>query len=758
VFLIYPVRNLLVKSIFGIFINIMKKEKPMVLLILSLLLISSCSKAQDLALNKSYTLSVLPNYEYSALASDKTSLTDGKYTKHGRFWTSPSTIGWKLREVTITIDLGKIESIGAVTFNTVRSIDVGISFPQNIFIFISKDDKNFQYIGDAADTPDNLPGHTKVKKFFLAGINIPVRYVTLSIIPQGLYLFCDEIEVLKGKKFSSSRMRVIPADSLKNVIESLKEPKNNRRNLLRAFGSFQNIQKGNKNIVKMQRQMSSITSRLSNQKILGNDLSIFKSEFEKEQSFYLRNKFNTPFIVEKYNPWDSLNEFHVPGKNSLNLNYQFLITSGSSQYGCFVVTNSNSIPQQFSFNVSCDSSFNNIQLFKVAYVPSMYYSLIPDPLIKVDNVSIDPGLSVMFIFKITGVNSGTGNSKITISSSQKKAELQIKAQVVNLHELNKNGNLNVNVWAYLSNVMLRSDISDVVKDLEEHHVNSIVIPPSIVPGLETTDFTNFISYLSNFKNIKNILLYMDYSSADRRKGSKNGEFMSFDWKNKFIHWYQTIKKMIYDNGFSNAEIYLYPYDEISEGNIEDLKSLISWTKQTIPGVKFYATLNTEISIDSILPLVDIAQILPALAIKLPLHNCQIWIYTGNTPSRALSPYAFYRLMAWSAFVNNYKGIGFWNYADERNGNKLNLISDQMPNFNGSYSVIYNGNDGAIISSRRWEAFQLGIEDYSILKSFARKFGIEKAKAFANEVLSNSSDLNKADLVRNAMVTQLTETN
>lgn len=115
---------------------------------------------------------------------------------------------------------------------------------------------------------------------------------------------------------------------------------------------------------------------------------------------------------------------------------------------------------------------------------------------------------------------------------------------------------------------------------------------------------------------------------------------------------------------------------------------------------------------------DIAQVLPSnYGLKIPpLHNCEVWIYSGITPSRDLSPYGYYRLMAWDAFVNDYKGIGFWTYADERNGNKLNLISDLLPNLTGSYAVIYNNSDGSIISTRRWEAFRLGIEDYSILQA------------------------------------------
>src|ERR1039458_10371213 len=44
-----------------------------------------CHSAANLALGKSYTVSPLPSYALSAPSTDRTSLTDGKYTV-GYFW------------------------------------------------------------------------------------------------------------------------------------------------------------------------------------------------------------------------------------------------------------------------------------------------------------------------------------------------------------------------------------------------------------------------------------------------------------------------------------------------------------------------------------------------------------------------------------------------------------------------------------------------------------------------------------------------
>ena len=108
-------------------------------------------------------------------------------------------------------------------------------------------------------------------------------------------------------------------------------------------------------------------------------------------------------------------------------------------------------------------------------------------------------------------------------------------------------------------------------------------------------------------------------------------------------------------------------------------------------------------------------------------------------------------MAWKAFDNGYTGIGFWNYADYQNGtnNKADVDSFDGANAN-NYSVIYDGPGQTIVSSKRWEAFRLGIEDYELLKRYAEKNGMDKAKQLAETVLANPNYESKADVVRSQL--------
>ena len=73
---------------------------------------------ENIALHRPYTLDPAPNYPYCTNSDDATKLTDGQYTK-GYFWTQKTTVGWEnVRQAVITIDLGRVEPICGLSYNT----------------------------------------------------------------------------------------------------------------------------------------------------------------------------------------------------------------------------------------------------------------------------------------------------------------------------------------------------------------------------------------------------------------------------------------------------------------------------------------------------------------------------------------------------------------------------------------------------------------------------------------------------------------
>ena len=660
--------------------------------------------SQNMAIHKSYTLSSSPNYRSSFPFPDSSALTDGVYTS-GFFWSKETTVGWRDRDnIRIDIDLEREQPVGEVSFNTARSIKSRVNFPSNIYVFLSRDNEHYIYAGDAAKDIDNQPGGYKVKKFFLKDINQVARYVSLIVVPKGLFVFCDEIEVIKGSNKSGSIPKTIWTDNLDSAVNCIRTAEFNQSS--------------------------------------------------KRHALILRENFNTSFIVEKYNAWDTLQEIHEPQENNNVLNYQLLVPVNGVQYGAFVLTNNQTYSQKFTISSTNSSAAYNLEIFKAAFVESGRFEEYADALIPLKNtITISPGNSQLLIFKISGKKIGSITSQIRLSTEKKVIYAKISGKIFKLFRFNGKDKLNAINWAYLNSPMLQNRKTEAAKDLKLHHINTAVVPSSYIPKKEN-NFQPFLNYLAYFKNVKNILLFTNYASEINY--SNFGPWMSCEFKNNFIKWYHQLIKVLQGSGFSNSQIYLYPFDEVRGEAIERFKKFASWAKLALPEMKIYATINTREAMNNVFPYLDIVQIpsnLNLLSMP-PTNRCEIWMYSSANSSMTLSPYAYYRLMAWKAFANDITGIGFWNYADERNGNNLNLITRSFPNLSGSYSVIYNDSTGNIISSRRWEAFRLGIEDYAIINAYSSKYGLKAATELVRKVTNNPNNVNLADTVREQMIDAL----
>ena len=557
-----------------------------------MLLLSLKSWSQNLALHKSYSFSTSPNYEYTAPSSDKTSLTDGIYSK-GYFWTQKTTVGWAyLPGVAITIDLGQEQSIGAVSLNTVRELAQYVNFPKNIFIFISRDNESFQYIGNAARDSGNVSGPYLIKKFSLNNISAVGRYIRLSVIPNGVFLFCDEIEVLKGNSISSNRGRLISIDNLSKTEDSLENLESVRGSVERLIDKLekQSEKSGSSNP-----KYKNIRNQLQKQNVSEYDLSNLKKEIALTHVSDTRQFFKSSYLVQRYNPWDTLSEFYVPVQPSKNLQYTYSVPVNGAKYGAFVLMNNSTVSKTFKLKINNISSFTGIDLFNVPFVPSINYQQIPDPLVPItESVKVPPGNTEMIIFKLSGLKEGVSKISINIDCDGDISKADINSKVFKIPLARNADGLNANVWAYFTNPMVGTHKDQAAADLIEHNVNTIVIPPAILPMIKTTDYSVFSNYLSNFKKVKTFLLFMNYVSPPYRNSYGNGQFLSSEWKAKFIEWYKKITNYIKQKGFPDSQIYLYPYDEISVKDFHDFRELIAWPKSSIPGINFYATLKLKV--------------------------------------------------------------------------------------------------------------------------------------------------------------------
>lgn len=679
------------------------------------------SFGQNLALHCPYTLSEKPNYPHTAPLEDKTSLTDGQYATpydqgKKRYWTQKTFLGWNYKDkVRVTIDLKKTENIGSVVFSTAANGNVQY-FPKNVYVFVSKDNRSYTYIGDAANV--NYPPHDRPRrlKLVLNNIDKEARYVSIVAVAHKNKLFCDEIEV-RAKNYTPKKE------------EKVLVAKAGKSNYSKAYGQLaKHPSKKDQEVEKLQQAI------------------------QKNFLLNLSEKYQTPFLVSKVSPWLDLRQLHQPSQVQSAINYEFLVPVDGVQYGAFTVTNSSQSAKQISFKIKKrNTNLYNLRLYKVPFVPTGYGDAVADPLLPLSNtMNLNPGETKLIFISVEGTNVGEENNTIIVYNSKKQVSINIATNVYDLFKENDKFQLNANVWAYLNVPTLRNIKQQAVKDLKAHHVNTAMIEPWFLPKVHSSDFSELLNYLHNYEEIENIFLRIRYEQR------LPANFLSAEWKENFKNWYANLLKAVHQNGFPKAKVYFYPYDEVSKPlDIANYKKLIKWTRNAVPNIKFVATFNKKRAIEELLPLVDVGIISGGHGLfeNLPDTKAEIWTYRINGNARMKSPYKRYRLMGWKAFYKGRTGVGFWNYSIS-NGGKLNKLDNALNDPRKNYAAIYNGADKTLISSRRWEAFRLGIEDYQIIYQYAQMFGRKKALKMVKAVLENPDDYSKADEVRDNMINEL----
>lgn len=222
-----------------------------------------------------------------------------------------------------------------------------------------------------------------------------------------------------------------------------------------------------------------------------------------------------------------------------------------------------------------------------------------------------------------------------------------------------------------------------------------------------------------------------------------------------MQWYADLLSATEACGFRPSQVYWYPYDEMRGAEVAQFIDLALWAKGEIPRVQFYATLRHDDSAQA-LPYLDIAQIhLDSSLMEKPLPpRTERWLYGTKSPAKSLSPYAYYRLMSWLAYLKGFKGAGFWAYADAGWGDDPGSAWDDFDGKYPDYAVIYQGVDRTVLSSRRWEAWRMGLEDYELLGMYARSHGALAAGMLARRILENPLDTDQADKARQEMISAL----
>jgi hypothetical protein len=717
--------------------------------------------ATNLALGKSYSISTPPNYKYTAPATDKTSLTDGTYSV-GPFWRQKTTVGWgwlKEKTIEIMIDLERSSIIDNIVISTVRGENAEVYYPPHVAAFVGIDKDHFFYVGDVVDTPDNRPGFYETRRFSLSGIGAKGRFVLLQVIlPKSRsYFFCDEIEVLDGneEKGIYGRLTLEETRSLVEEMRRLDIDKELLQSLAAQLDSAATAAgpETSDRLVQIKQAINELherhTAAMIEVDLLGLRCEILSSLFPDKQ-----------VLVEEVAPWAPLSPLQSP-TGVVPKDLSLLMPREGYDYSALMITNLSQQPRSIALSLAVQAAgAPQLSLYRAAFVQSASIDYVADPLLPIsEEFSLRSGESAMVMIAAQGKESGAWQMALMVKSENFNESVQITVRTT-ATSLPNSLSLNSVNWGYLTFKTIKFRQERAITDLLAHHTNVVVVPPEYLPGANQKGAIDFIPlerYLHQQKDAAKLLLFLGFGGSNRTTVIGKNPFMSDRWQQEFKSWYSKLKCVLESIGYSEERIFLYPYDEIEGRQADDFVKLAAWAKKEIPTIKFYATVCQKDVLEKILSLADIVQIsaiAPGFSRSSQPKDAEIWLYDAKGPAKSLSPYAYYRLMSWKAYVNGYTGVGFWSYADAGSGDEAGTAWDDFDGINPDYAVIYEGEGEEIISSRRWEAWRVGIEDYELLTMYAKTKGEAVARDLAASVLNHPEDISKANEARRKILIEL----
>jgi hypothetical protein len=720
-------------------------------------LIPSCHSALNVALNKEYTVVPIQNYSLSAPTTDKTALTDGQYT-FGHFWTQKTTLGWQnVNTVEVMIDLGEEFNIDSIVFSTARGKVSAVNYPLHISAFVGISKSKFSYVGNIANDIDNdIIGPYQTKKFILNGIGAKGRYVLLEVQASGPYLFCDEIEVLAGATATTKvgTLSMNEAASFAQNLGSFEVEKNFLKILFKAVqSSVKPSGEGAQPLLDIQHRIETLASMTDVEEIRKDILS-YRAEMLRAQFPGKR------FFVEAVDPWASLSPAGSLVKNPLQ-SISMSTPQGGFDHAAIVITNLMAGSQEVTVEPSAlPPEAPELLFYHVPFVKSAAMEYVADPLMPMKSgLVLSSGESRMVMLSLSGGRCRSWQGTLKVAGGAEEASFPLALKVSNV-ALPSELSINSINWGYLDFKPIRDRKVEAVRDLFAHHTNTIVVPPAYLPlNYPTTpqDIVRFESYLQMHKGAAKVLLFTNFNNEKVLTINGKYPFMGDEWKKEFKRFYKGVVEGAAKAGFSEDQLYLYPFDEMRGEEISRFKTLADWVHMEIPGVKFYATLLVQESLQ-VLPSLAIAQVrnddkLIGVALN---SGKEIWLYNAVENTKSLSPYSYYRLMPWKAFYRGLKGVGFWNYADTGWGDNPGSAWNDFDGNRADCTVIYDGENGAIVSSRRWEAWRMGLEDYELLCIYATIKGDGAAKELARTVLVDPGNIGKADEVRQRMMSEMVD--
>jgi hypothetical protein len=272
-----------------------------------------------------------------------------------------------------------------------------------------------------------------------------------------------------------------------------------------------------------------------------------------------------------------------------------------------------------------------------------------------------------------------------------------------------------------------------VKDLLAHKVNTMLVNCFLCPpecdsegNILKIDFTEHDMALAMKRKYGNPVVYSygvipmfnDYVAKP-----KGWAYLSEPWQKAFKGWIRQWVSHLKEKGMDYQDYSIQIWDEATGDAVSKVTSAGPLLREIDPKIRWVMdgaqTLPEAQLMD---PYVDIwiphldslwksAYREPLTAFYKSTHK-PVWCYTCRINMTAQPVLEYYRLKPWYAWKLGFDGVCFWDYNSWRGDpwSDFDVLGSEGYSDNG---VVYSGANGPV-TSRRWEAFRDGLQDYQYL--------------------------------------------
>ena len=769
----------------------------------------SAAKLENIALGKPYTMSVKPNYAPDK--GDQSDLTDG-FSDPNLVWGKSSTVGWQVRRkaIVITIDLGRVEPIAGVSFSCVAG-SAGVTWPAMIEVTFSENGKQFYNPVDlyrASENPlppayqGSVPYRARTQQLQTKG-----RYVRFNVLPSGTYLFCDEIEVYRGKDHWLTKKYSGQAVGL----DGIKDPMR-----LTRSGVYRRIRSDLDHVTKLVRSQRPKRSQCLLARLQQIKTDLRRSTFPKNIKAFkaivpfndLHSKvFQIHSQLLRPNGVSGLTFWHTPRYQLLSLfekprnevtRIQLAMAGNERRAQVFNVTNSTDQLIELQFRVEGLPGGTNpgyLRPHQVEYVDGREGEVIASALVPIGQrkgqflTTIPSGMTRQIWLSVDWPKIGPGDycGRIVLNWGKRQERLGFNLKIAPVRLPDKLA-CDLGMWDYIADInrprygVTRKNQAAAIRDMRQHKVNVVWGEGNSVPQIRSLSRNGKDTW--EFDHDGKLKAKFDFSGWDRFvKMWPDADYYivsnSFRTNARFCgqqegspSFQRAVKQFAAAWAKHNRQLGLKPgkagilfVDEPGNGAMYKTtylfaKAFRAGTKEIAlysdPGIgKGLGSLDKVQHARQALELCDI--LCPNLTNTVQRLNrdgreffrqrqaqgARFWLYECSGPTRLGNP-SYFRMQAWHALQLGATGVNFWSYSSLGAMNGWN----EYPSYGSRTDSPLYFSPTTVTTSKHWEAVLESRQDYQYVIMLREKVKrLRKAGA-------DTADLRQAKKLATGVATEV----